>query len=120
MRVTFPIAVALALTLASQPAAAQSDNAATISKDGLCFGSVPTADGGLGAPIETSISQSVTTKSGVTTVTCHFNIPGDLIPATTTRAVGLPCFVAGTETTDSRMTATPGGQAVLVCRVAKN
>ena len=46
MRVTFPIAIALAMTIASQPAMAQ-DGGATVTKDLGCYGFIPTASGGL-------------------------------------------------------------------------
>lgn len=47
----------------------------------------------------------------------HFDIPEDQVPSTITRKRGFECGVDGQLTTDSQMLATPGGHAVLVCKV---
>lgn len=120
MRQTISLAVlAFALSTFAQPAAAQSGGA-DVGKGGECGGQVPDADGHLGADLSTTDSQLVTTKSGNTTLTCHFTIPAGLAPAKQTRASGFLCFVGAASTSDSRMSATPGGSATLVCKVNKH
>ena len=118
MRVTFSIAVALALFLSvsHQPALAQT-NGATVSKDLGCAGFVPTVTGGVGAIIYTSESHVIVKGSGSTSLSCHFDIPAPLVPATTTRARGFPCNTFLGSTTDSRMHASSGGNATLTCRI---
>lgn len=120
MRVTFLIAVALGLTIATQPVAAQSGGA-TVSKDGPCGGFVPTASGGIGSSISTTDVVVIVKGNGSSSVSCHFDIPPALIPVKTTRAQGFPCTIiilpfVGT-TTDSRMLASSGGNATLNCRI---
>lgn len=113
-------AVALSLTLASvpvmSPAIAQSDNAAYVQHEGQCGGFVPSEDGGSGPFLIGELHQ-VSTSSGVTTLVCKFDIPEWALPATATRAEGFPCNTYAGVTTDSKMVASPGGQATLVCRV---
>ena len=116
MRVTLPIAVALALTISTQPAVAQSGGA-TVSKDGICGGFVPTASGGIGPLIYTTDSVAITKGNGSSSVSCHFDIPGPLIPTTTTRAKNFICNTYRGSSTDSRMQASSGGNATLTCRV---
>ena len=111
-------ALTLALTVATAPPAiAQSANAATIVKDGPCGGFVPTSTGGFGPFIGTTDLMSVVTSSGVTSLICHFDIPAGLEPASATRASGFGCgtFLGGT--TDSKMVASPGGNATLTCKI---
>lgn len=118
MRVTFPIAVALALILSvsHQPALAQS-NGATVTKDLGCGGFVPTASGGVGAIIFTTEGSVVIKGNGSTSLSCHFDIPPGLEPKTTTRASGFLCNTWLGSTTDSRMLASSGGNATLTCRI---
>ena len=120
MRVTFPIAatltLALAMSLLSQPAAAQS-NGASVTKDLGCGGFVPTASGGFGAIIYTTETVVVVKGNGSTSLSCHFDIPAGLEPKTTTRAMGFICFTFLGTTTDSRMLASSGGNATLTCRI---
>ena len=72
-------AIALGMVVASlpvMPAAAQSANAATISKDFGCGGFVPTATGGFGSfLVSFEGTQSVINSAGVTSLVCHFDIP---------------------------------------------
>ena len=118
MRVTFPIAVALALILSvsHQPALAQT-NGATVTKDLGCGGFVPTASGGVGAIIFTTEGAVVVKGNGSTSLSCHFDIPPGLEPKTTTRASGFLCNTWLGSTTDSRMLASSGGNATLTCRI---
>ena len=116
MRVTFLIAVALTLTIATQPVAAQSGGA-TVSKDGPCGGFVPTATGGIGPVIWTTDSVAIVKGNGSSSVSCHFDVPAPLIPLQSTRAKGFGCFTFLGFTTDSRMLASSGGNATLTCRI---
>ncbi len=113
-------ALALSMAVASIPLAgpviAQSDNAASVQHDGLCGGFVPTASGGFGAFLIGSL-HSVVTSSGNSTLVCKFDIPEANRPATATQATGFGCGTFLGLTFDSRMTASPGGQATLVCKV---
>ena len=85
-----------------------------------CGGFVPNADTEDGFPALAFLStnektHSVATKSGVTTLTCHFDHIVDLPHAT-----GAKGFLCGTYlglTDDSKMIATPGGKATLVCKI---
>lgn len=118
MRVTLPFALALASTLAttSGPAIAQ-DGGATVTKDLGCGGFVPTESGGVGAIIYTTEGAVVIKGNGSTSLSCHFDIPPGLEPQTTTRAYGFLCNTWLGSTTDSRMQASPGGNATLTCRI---
>ena len=90
------------------------DPAAVIDDFG-CVGFVPDGgDGSLGTLV-TEESHAVVTGSGVSIVTCQFDhdIPID-------QAYGAKGFICGTFdglTTDTMMLATPGGKAVLVCKI---
>lgn len=116
MRVLFPIAMALALSVAAQPAAAQSGGA-TVTKDGICGGFVPTPSGGVGAFIFTTDTVALVKGNGSSSVSCHFDIPAPLVPKTTTRARGFTCNTFLGSSTDSRMLASSGGNATLTCRI---
>ncbi|MGH6786210.1 MAG: hypothetical protein ACREBO_05225 [Novosphingobium sp.] len=113
-------ALALSMAVASIPLAgpviAQSDNAATVTQDGLCGGFVPSPSGGFG-PFMIGNLHSVVTSSGVSMLVCKFDIPEAIRPATATQATGFLCGTFLGLTNDSRMTASPGGQATLVCKV---
>ena len=94
------------------------ENAATIIQDGGCNGFVPTAEGGTGPFIGTADgAHAVLTSSGVQVLTCQFDIPDGLEPATATRASGFLCGTYFGTTNDTKMVASPGGQATLVCKV---
>lgn len=118
MRVTFPCATALALMLAgvSQPAIAQ-DGGAYIAKDQPCGGFIPTASGGIGPIIYSTDGAVVIKGNGSTSLSCHFIIPAELMPRTTTRAAGFLCNTWLGPTNDSRMQASSGGNATLTCRI---
>lgn len=97
---------------------AQAEQAATIIKDGGCFGFVPTASGGFGAFLFTPDgAHAVETSAGTQSLVCHFDIPAGLEPATATRAEGFGCGTYFGFTTESKMVATPGGRATLTCKV---
>lgn len=116
MRVTFPIVVAWALGVATQPAMAQTGGA-TVSKDLGCGGFVPTATGGVGALIFTSESVVLVKGNGSTSLSCHFDVPAPLVPVTTTRSSGFACYTFLGLTNDTRMQASSGGNATLTCRI---
>lgn len=103
------------------PTSAQSDNAAQIVKDSGCFGFVPTEDGGFGAFIFTPDgAHAVATKSGNVTLICQFDIPEGLEPATATHAEGFGCGTYFGSTNDTKMVASPGGKATLICKTKGN
>ena len=116
MRVIFPVVMALALTVITQPALAQ-DSGATVTKDLGCGGFIPNADGSVGEIIYTDISAVVVKGNGSTSLSCHFVIPPEFAPKTTTRASGFACFTFLGLTNDSRMQASSGGNATLTCRI---
>ena len=120
MRAIYFMAWAMVLGVATMPTAAQAG--ATVSDGGLCGGFVPTSDGGVPALITTPESHTLLKGNGSSSITCHFDIPGALVPAKTTRARGFDCnvYVGGKflgTTTDSRMLASSGGRATLTCRI---
>lgn len=118
MRVTFSIAVALAVTLSTVPQAAMAQSSgATVTKDLGCGGFVPTPSGGVGALIYTTESAVVVKGNGSTSLSCHFDIPAGQEPKITTRASGFLCNTYLGSTTDSRMQASSGGNATLTCRI---
>ena len=114
-------AIALGMVVASlpvMPAAAQSANAAWILKDFGCGGFVPTATGGFGSGLFTiEGTHSVVNSAGNTSLVCQFDIPAGLEPATATKASGFGCGTFLGFTTDTKMVATPGGEATLTCKI---
>jgi len=112
-------ALTLALTVATAPPAiSQSANAASISKDFGCGGFVPTDTGGFGSfLISFDGTHSVVTSSGVTSLICKFDIPAGQEPAKATHASGFGCGTFLGFTTDSKMVASPGGNATLTCKI---
>ena len=108
--------VAMSLPIAG-PAFAQSDNAAVVISEGSCGGFVPTPTGGFG-PFMIGSLHSVVTRSGVTSLVCKFDIPAAITPTDRARrAEGFDCLTFLGLTTDSKMVATPGGQATLTCKI---
>ena len=93
---------------------------AVVIDDFGCGGFVPNADTPTGLPALANLitfeqTHSVTTKSGVTILTCHFDHAVDLPHATAGRG-----FLCGTSlglTDDTQMFASPGGKAILVCKI---
>lgn len=84
-----------------------------------CSGFVPTEDGEFDPDALLTTTDSHQVKRGNwVTVTCHFDIPEGLEPAKATRAYGVECTIPGYgPTTDTRMSASPGGRAVGTCRI---
>ena len=98
-------------TASITPAAAQSENAATIDKD---FGCV-LFEGGYA--LVTTESHSVITSSGNTKLVCHFDVPEGTEPDTVIKSEGFGCGTFLGFTTDSNAVITPGGKAVLTCEI---
>ena len=112
--ITAMSAAALVAVVPTTPALA---DGSIVIQDGICFGFVPTPDGEIGTPLETTDSQVVVNGSWAK-VTCHFDIPAGDEPTKATKATGLSCTIPGHgETFDSRMSASPGGRAVGTCRI---
>ena len=88
---------------------------ATVINDFGCGGFVPDVDGVTEDFISTTETHSVVTDKGVTILTCHFDHDIDL-----PMAYGATGFLCGTFlglTDDSKMLATPGGKAIMVCKI---
>ena len=101
--------------------AQQSDAAATVTRDFGCYGFVPTADGGFGDLIYTGErTHAVANSGGTTSLICHFVIPDGEQPATATESDGFLCYAFTGYTNDTKMVATPGGQATLTCKIQTN
>lgn len=111
-------AIAGSLFVPASPAFSQSENAASVAKDFQCVGFVPTESGGFGPGLFSTLkTHSVVTSSDNTSLICHFDIPEGQEPDSATQASGFGCgtFLGGT--TDTKMVATPGGKAVLICKI---
>lgn len=113
-------ATAFVPTLSLGVAHAQSANAAYVNSDFTCGGFVPNPDGSPGTFLIGSDSHTVSNNGNQTILTCHFTIPAGSEPATATHGDGFLCGTYLGLTTDSRMTANPGGNAVLTCRINGN
>jgi len=88
---------------------------AAVADDFGCVGFVPDGAGGSLGGLDTNETHSVVTNNGVTSVTCHFDHDVDL-----PQAYGSQGFLCGTfagVTDDTKMLATPGGKAILVCKI---
>jgi hypothetical protein len=92
---------------------------AVVVDDFGCGGFVPNPDTEDGFPplafLSTTESHAVLTKSGVNILTCHFDHLVDLPYATGAR--GFLCGTVFGVTDDTKMIATPGGKATLVCKI---
>lgn len=114
------ITIAATAICTTAPALAKSDNAAAVIKDQNCTGFVPTDDGQVDASnllTSRKLRRYVQTRSGVTTLICQFKIPDNQVPSRIRQARGFLCQPNGQSTEDSQMVATPGGHAVLICKV---
>ena len=101
------------------PAFAAADPAATVTKDGACSGFVPDADGNPAFVLFTPDGgHGVQTNGETQAIICQFDIPDGQEPAKATHAEGFLCVTYGTGfTNDTKMVATPGGRATLVCNI---
>ena len=105
-------ALSVVLASAGMAWAAPAPQAATVTKDFGCNGFVPGGGG-----LFTTESHSVVTSSGVTSLICKFDIPAGGEPAKATHADGFRCNTFLGSTTESRMVASPGGNATLTCKI---
>ncbi|MDP3855601.1 hypothetical protein [Phenylobacterium sp.] len=112
---TFLAIAAVAFGLAI--AGAATAEPATITKDFGCSGFVPNPDGSPASFLGTTESHSVVTSSGVTSLVCKFDIPDGAEPAKATQGNDFLCNTYLGLTTDSKMVASPGGNATLTCRI---
>lgn len=120
MQKTIAAVSALALLASlgiSIPVSADSPNAAVVIRaDGGCWGFVPSPTGEPAYWLEGS-AHTVATSSGNTSLVCKFDIPAGAEPDRATRASGFPCGTYLGLTNDSRMVASPGGQATMTCKI---
>ena len=111
-----PVAILIFGTLAST---AHAERAVVIDDFG-CSGFIPNGDSETGLPALGGVftdteSHVVKTKSGVNILTCHFDHEIELAHATAGR--GFLCSTVFGVTDDTKMIATPGGRATLVCKI---
>ena len=91
-----------------------------IAHDGVCGGLLPDGSGGFTNISFLGESNTRTTKSGITTVTCHFDLDPEIIPSGNLKASGFVCYTGENfqgMTTNTRLNVSPGGRAVLSCRL---
>ena len=117
LAVHFAAAFVMALGVISYDAQAEP---AVVVDDFGCSGFVPNGETETGFPALAGLftnteSNSNLTKSGVTILTCHFDHGVDLPHATGGR--GFLCGTVFGVTDDTKMIATPGGRATLVCKI---
>ena len=93
------------------------DPAAVIDDFG-CGAWIPDYDGSHLGWVTTTESHKVITDKGVRILTCHFDHEFDLAYATGDQ--GFLCGISGIPTSKSKMIATPGGKATLVCKINGN
>ena len=109
-------AFAVAAIMPAAPALAEGT---IVIGDGTCSGFVPTADGQFGFPLSGG-EIHVVTHGGTTQLTCHLDIPAGHEPSKGVRAYNVPCQTPLGPTTDTRMSASPGGRASGVLRIRKS
>jgi hypothetical protein len=113
------VLLASAFTMATiMPAAPAFAEGGIVLNGDDCAGFVPTATGQFDPTtiMHTTDSHQVQ-NGGWVTVTCHFDIPDEWLPAKGVQANNVPCMIPGFgAATSSRMAASPGGRAVGTCR----
>ena len=84
---------------------------------GVCTGQVPNADGVLTGPVITGTLQVTRNKTWVT-MSCHFDVPEELIPPKATHARDFPCGIPPDvpNADQTRISASSGGRMVMTCR----
>ena len=111
--------IVIVATLAIALAANAQGGPAVVVDDFGCGGFVPNGNTATGFPalafLGTTESHAVLTSSGNQILTCHFDHNVDLQSATQGR--GFTCGTVFGVTTNTRMVATPGGKATLVCKI---
>ena len=91
--------------------------AATVVKGADCDGQVFDENGVFYGPSFKGTMVYRVTKSGMKTVTCHFDVPDGFAPSKAMHNSGFQCFVDGASTTDTRASISSGGRMVLTCRI---
>jgi hypothetical protein len=117
-KLTAWLGVAAILTIL--PATPALADGAIVAHDGLCGGLLPDGNGGSTDIPFYGTANTRTTKSGITTVTCHFDLDPSIIPSSNLKASGFVCYTGEDltgMTTDTRLNVSPGGRAVLTCRL---
>ena len=116
MRSRFALAAVTALALVALVAGpTASADPATVIDDFGCV--ILAADSGLSVALFTEESHSVQSASGNVTLTCHFDIPDGLEPASTMRQSGFLCGTQFGFTTNTQSVTTKGGQVLLRCQI---
>lgn len=93
---------------------AQAEGATVITDFGCTL--IP-ADSGIADPLFTTDSHVVQTPSGNVSLTCHFTIPPELVPASTMQHAGFLCGTQFGVTTNTKSVTTAGGTAMLRCQI---
>ena len=101
-------------TLMLFASAAFADPAAVFDDFG-CSGFVPDGAGGSLGGLFSVETHAVVTDKGVTILTCHFD--HDILLEQANGARGFLCGTHLGITEDTKMLATPGGRALLVCKI---
>jgi hypothetical protein len=93
-------------------------NAATVVRGTDCYGLALDENSEFieGASFLGSL-MSRTTKSGITTLTCHYDVPEQYWPKKAVHKSGFECTLDGVTSTDTRFSMSPGGRGVLYCTV---
>jgi hypothetical protein len=114
----FTALLGVAAMLTILPATPALADGAVVAHDGVCVGALPDGNGGFLDIYFEGTANIRTTKSGVTTLTCHFSLDPEIVPVANLKARGFLCYTgengAG-ETHDTRLNISPGGRAVLTC-----
>ena len=108
---------ALAIAMVAIPSVMQADGATVITEFGCGLASW---DSGLPGSLFTTDSQSVTTPSGNTKITCNFVVPDAWIPSKAMHNSGFWCGTFLGATTDSFVNVDTEGNAMLRCSVKAN
>lgn len=92
-----------------------------ITTDGQCVGFVPTPSGEFdGSKLLFSDDPHLVVNGTWATYSCHFDVPDEYLPSKGVKADNLDCFIPGYgPATESRMSASPGGRAVAICRLKR-
>jgi hypothetical protein len=110
----------LAAMLTILPATPALAEGTIVAHDGLCGGLLPDGNGGLTDIVFFGTANTRITKSGITTVTCHFDLDPSIIPDGNLKASGFDCYTQENFqglTNNTRLNVSPGGRAVLTCRL---
>ena len=104
--------VAMLTILPATPARAEGT---IVAHDGLCGGLLPDGNGGFTDIVFFGTANTRITKSGITTVTCHFTLDPSIIPEGRLQARGFDCYTKENFeglTNNTRLNVSAGGRAV--------